>query len=450
VVKKRKKSDPLLSVLEGALDLGEFISYHRSWDFVQGLEDVKHKIDALVKDGQAERAVSLYEIFLSGCYEKADEIDDSGGDLGMFFEDLFCAWINARQKAKYDREETVQNILRWMDNDDYGFCYEIEKNVFKVLNKGSVKLFEAAILSRFEKAFTTVLPKKSKRDSDYPWEVRKNVSVLKVIYVESKNTNAYLALCEKTGTTPTDCENIANIYKVKRNYQDALSWIEKGLKLEKKGNWGNQSSFGLTGLKQDLLNKLGRREDALDLAWAEFKKHPSNFSYEQLMKFVGKKDVKHWHQKALEKAKDASLSGLIGICVKTKEWDTLAAHISSIDTELLEELSHYTTERAAKGLAKKHGLAAAKIYTALGMRILKKGKSKYYQYALEHFRHTCKLYEKACRDQLWIDLVERVRRDHSRKYSFIGDFEEIVDRRPLKKPESFETRALKRWKKQIS
>ena len=114
---------------------------------------MKHKIDALVKDGQAERAVSLYEIFLSGCYEKADEIDDSGGNLGMFFEDLFCAWINARQKAKYDPAETVQNILKWMDNDDYGFCYEIERDMVKVLNKKSVKLFEAAIKSRFEKAF---------------------------------------------------------------------------------------------------------------------------------------------------------------------------------------------------------------------------------------------------------------------------------------------------------
>jgi hypothetical protein len=75
---KRKKSDPLISALECALDLGEFIPYNRSWDFVRGLEEVKHKIDTLVKDGQAERAVSLYEIFLSGCYEKADEIDDSG------------------------------------------------------------------------------------------------------------------------------------------------------------------------------------------------------------------------------------------------------------------------------------------------------------------------------------------------------------------------------------
>jgi hypothetical protein len=45
-VGKGKKSDPLISVLERALDLGEFISYNRSWDFVRGLEDVKHKIDA--------------------------------------------------------------------------------------------------------------------------------------------------------------------------------------------------------------------------------------------------------------------------------------------------------------------------------------------------------------------------------------------------------------------
>jgi hypothetical protein len=50
-VGKRKKSDPLILVLEHAFDLGEFIPYNRSWDFVQTLEEVKHKIDALVKEG---------------------------------------------------------------------------------------------------------------------------------------------------------------------------------------------------------------------------------------------------------------------------------------------------------------------------------------------------------------------------------------------------------------
>jgi len=86
----------------------------------------------------------------------------------------------------------------------------------------------------------------------------------------------------------------------------------------------------------------------------------------------------------------------------------------------------------------------------LATATLKKGKSKYYRYALENFRKAGKLYEKAGRDRLWMDLVEKVRRNHSRKYSFIGDFEKMVAGRPLKKPESFETRALNRWKKQIS
>ena len=213
----------MISVLEHALDLGEFIPYDRSWDFVRDLEEEKGKIDAI---GFVVMAMIL------------------GGDLGMFFQDLFCAWIKARQKAKCDPKETVRNILGWMDNDAYGFCYNIDSNVAKALNKRSVKLFEAAIKSRFEKAIATVDQKKCRRISDYPWEVRENLSVLKVIYVESKDTNAYLALCEKTGTTPNDCENIANLYKVKRKYQDALSWVEKGLKLEKKTNWANQSSFG--------------------------------------------------------------------------------------------------------------------------------------------------------------------------------------------------------------
>ena len=87
-----------------------------------------------------------------------------------------------------------------------------------------------------------------------------------------EGTHAYLALCERTGTTPKDCENIANIYKVKRQYQDALNWVEKGLKLEKKERWGNQSGFGLTGLQQDLLNNLGRREDAFDIAMVRIQK----------------------------------------------------------------------------------------------------------------------------------------------------------------------------------
>jgi len=53
-------------------------------------------------------------------------------------------------------------------------------------------------------------------------------------------------------------------------------------------------------------------------------------------------------------------------------------------------------------------------------------------------------------DPMWTSLVERVQKDHSRKYSFIGDFEEIAPGNRPEPPESFEKRARKRWKKQTS
>jgi len=133
----------LISQIELALDLGQFISYNQSWDFVHDLEDTKSKIDDLMENGEADRAVRLYEMFLSGCYEKAEEIDDSGGNLGMFFQDLFVSWIKARQKAGHAAEETVGDILNWMENDDYGFCYNIaySGSIFRIdLRKPSALL----------------------------------------------------------------------------------------------------------------------------------------------------------------------------------------------------------------------------------------------------------------------------------------------------------------------
>jgi tetratricopeptide (TPR) repeat protein len=438
-MKKRKKADPVVSEIERALDLGQFISYNRSWEFVRELEATKKRIDTLVKNGEAERAVGLYEMFFSGCYEKAEEIDDSSGNLGMFFGELFCAWIKARQKAGCKADETVQF-----------FCYDIEQDIAQVLNKAGFQLFRKHFQDQFENAFVPYTSKAPKFIYDYPADVYRNVDILKKICIVKKDIQSYLTLCEKTVASPKDCENIAMLYKKKKHFADALAWVEKGLTLEKKRKWGNQSSYGLTSMRQELLDKLGRSEDAFESAWSEFKKYPSVYGYDELMKYIPKQDFKKWHEKTLLEAKKTSLSAFIEICNKTKEWDILSERIVSVEHDKLEQISHYITEKAAKGLAKKHCRAAAKIYGAMGMRILKKRKSKYYWHALEHFRKTGKLYKKAGHEQVWVSLVDRVRKDHSRKYSFIGDFEKIVEGRVPESPETFEKRVRKRWVKQTS
>lgn len=118
--------------------------------------------------------------------------------------------------------------------------------------------------------------------------------------------------------------------------------------------------------------------------------------------------------------------------------------------EELEQISHYVTEKAAQGLVVDHELAAAKIHRALAMRIIKSSKSKYYQYALEHFQRAKELYEQNGQDREWSFIVARIREDHSRKCSFIGAFETIAAGKKLESPESFESRVQKRWRKQIS
>ena len=275
----------LMSQMENALDIGRFISYNEGWNFIQGLEDIKKRIDYLVENGEAGETIHLYEMFLSGCYEKADEIDDSSGSLGMFFEALFCSWVRARQKAECSSKETIYQILKWMDNDDYGFCYNIEKSVVKVLNRDGLLLFEASIQTRFDEAFLSAKPKTPGRIYDYPFAVRHNADILKVVYIEKEDIASYVELCEKIGTTPRDCENIATLHKNKSRFQDALVWVDEGLELEVKDNWPNESSYALNNMKRELLDKLGRREDAFESAWAEFKEYPSENKYDESIAF---------------------------------------------------------------------------------------------------------------------------------------------------------------------
>ena len=56
-MKRKRNVDPLISQIEKALDLGQFISYNQSWDFVHDLEGIKDKTDDLVESGAARERV---------------------------------------------------------------------------------------------------------------------------------------------------------------------------------------------------------------------------------------------------------------------------------------------------------------------------------------------------------------------------------------------------------
>jgi uncharacterized Zn finger protein len=231
----------------------------------------------------------------------------------------------------------------------------------------------------------------------------------------------------------------------RRKPAEALSWVERGLALDKKDPHGSTAGHDLAHLKRDLLTKLGRETEALDAAWAEFRAHPSKYSYEDLMKYVPKAERRSWHEKAIEAAKGTDLQSLIELLLETKEMERLAVLVGESKDSAIEDVSHYVTEPAAKKLEKTHPELAARLWCAQGMRVVRAKKSKYYDAALSNFERARRCYEKAGLAANWHRVVGKVRSEHHRKTGFMSGFEEIVaGSGPSEKP-SFLERAKARW-----
>ena len=209
-MRKSEKHDPLVAEIERELAPGQFIRYDEMSDFVDGLERVSKELSSLT-DNDAEKAVRLYELFLSGCYEKAEEME-----------------------------------------------------------------------------------------------------------------------------------------MAHHHWDKALTWVEKGMALEPVRNWRNECAYSLAQLKPKLLTKLGRKEDALSLAWVEFQKNPCDMAYKALMEHIPKGDRAEWHERAMQAAAQGALDDFVSLCVAAKDWERLTARIHTANHSELEAVSHYQSEPAGE------------------------------------------------------------------------------------------------------
>jgi tetratricopeptide (TPR) repeat protein len=432
-------------LIESALMPGRFISYHADFSFVEELDTVEKQLAKLISTDPAQ-AVSLYETFLAGCYEKAEEIDGSSGSFGQFVGELYYGWIKARQAAGADPDETAARLLAWMEDDPYGFCYDLEKEAAKAFNRAGLAAFVKQVRERFDAAVTST-PRPGEPVGRTPDSARRRWGgILRTLYLRRKNVAPYLALAEEMGVTPEDCHALATMLAARRKAEEALTWVERGIALAKQAPHGSMAGYDLSALKRALLAKLGRSSEALDVAWAEYREHPSKYSYDDLMKYVPKAEGAEWHEKAIETATGSDLHSLIELLLETKELKRLAELVRVSKDDALERVSHHATEPAAKTLEKTHPDVAARLWCAQGMRVVNAKKSKYYDAALSNFERARRCFEKAGRVADWQRIVEKVRSEHHRKTGFMPGFEAIIaGSGPTEKP-SFLERAKTRWR----
>ncbi len=249
-----RRRDAIEKDMELALAPGSFIRDRAYFSFVSDLEEVTAKIDALVNTDPV-RAATLYEAFLAGCREKAEELDDSSGGFNMYAKDLICRWVNARQQSGADADETATTLLTWMDDDPYAFCYEIEGQLSRALDGRGREECERVIRSRYE-----AIP----ASEDY--DRRRWSGVLRAIYLAGRNTAAYQRVAEQSGLTPKDCLALAGLF-CSRKPVLALEWVERGIQLDDTAPFGPRAGCDLVQFRLELLAKLGREGEVVEIAW---------------------------------------------------------------------------------------------------------------------------------------------------------------------------------------
>lgn len=326
--RRRGSRDPLERTVETSLDPGRFVSERSCSAFVSDLDEVAGELDGLI-ESEPERAAALLAAFLAGCQEKANEVDDSSGELGMFVAGLFRCWILARQAMRASPDETASRLLRWMDDDPFGFAHDLEAQAAGVLDGVGLAAFAAQVRARFESAGGAG----DDRRSDYAR--RRWGQALRTVLLAQKDAEAYARLAEETGVTGEDCHAMATILVGRRRPEDALAWIDRGLALdgETRGSWNEAR---LAELRGRVLRKLGRDDEALEAVWARYREHPSRFRHDDLLQHVPKPARPAWHEKAIETAMETDLYSLVELLVHTGETLRLARLIASSPDHALE------------------------------------------------------------------------------------------------------------------
>ena len=429
---KKGQQDPLEKQMELALSPGTFVHDRACFSFVSGLEGAAAQIDSLLKE-DAAHAAQLYETFFAACHLKAEEVDDSSGYFGQFAQDLICRWIQARQASGFDTDHTASTLLAWMEDDPYGFCYAGETQFTEALGPAELAALEGLIRARLEA-----------RSVEESYDHRRWRNLLGAIYIAQRNAVAYEALAMQTGLNAQDCLVLARI-SAESHADLALQWVERGIDIEQSAAQGRMASYELRQFRRKLLSQLGRGAEAIEMAWAEYLKHPSPFGFDELMQLVPEAQRAEWREKALDAAHGADLSSVMQLLTENRERERLANLVKEAADDILEKISHYVTEPAAAMLESSHPDLAARLWKAQAFRILEAGKSKYYDAAVANLERARRCYEQAGLAGQWEATIRRVRASHFRKMRFMAAFASVVAGLGYREPPSFLERAKQRW-----
>jgi len=394
---KRSSTDPIEAAILRNFRSRSF-GWERGSDALWVAEEIARGIQALIERDPA-RAARLYGVLIGECMELIEDLDEDG-EFTAFIESLYPSWIRARRLASRPAAETAAQFFKLRSV----FFFDIAE----VDAAAVAAACDEEHLEALAKAGAELLPG--------------SVGLIRAVLRALNAPARYIAFVRSTGLKDSDYGVIAELLEAAGEPAEALKWTTEGMDSEGM----DFSPAGLDAIHRRLLKTLGRGEEALASAWVRVRSCMTVDGWRELMDYAPAEDRADWHERAMDAAGMADLDEALEIWMAGGEQSRIIGRIAESSDGDLEAQSHYVTEPVAKALEEDHPALAARVYRALGVRILKSGKSQYYREALHHLDSCRTCYLRAAMAREWEALAREIQRAHSRKHSFMPAFETVV------------------------
>ena len=201
----------------------KFIDYRESGPFCDRLYAISEKAEKYLVTQAPNLAVKLCQSLIEMDGNLFERVDDSHGDLGGFYYQLFDVLDKALPLSSLSPSAIVDYISQIYSSDDYGNRHAIIDKLNHALTPEVIEQFK----QRLPEPSEDIL---SRRDGKVEWKIFQNhaeqLSIHKKIADKEKNIDRYIDLCQLTGIDDQSRCEIASRLNNQFQSEKAIEWLE--------------------------------------------------------------------------------------------------------------------------------------------------------------------------------------------------------------------------------
>jgi hypothetical protein len=398
-----------------------FIPWNETLEFTNGLYQISRSIENDLLPNSSTLAIECIEKFFSIDKNIYERVDDSHGEVGLFYGSLSRLWGDA-WLAYTDRNPSIlaEKIYYLLKNNGYASKDHIIMHSANALDEAGLAVLEK-LINENENLFCKY---------SLSW-------IYEAIADASGDTDKYIQVVKKYSVINenTVCDIAARLIKKQRT-EEAIDWLlhqPHDVSLKDKPNQFNPEKVSYSkrfGLLIDAYETQSMTKEAQTLRWLLFEKTLSKQHYDALIKHQPSQEIeatkKRAYQFACEKF-NGCLDTLLEFLSEIQVYNKLDSIIQEKNDDIGES-NYYLYRPLSKTLASAgYFVSASLLRRKLIHGILNKAQSKHYKYAVSDL-NIARRFSKEITDwgnfETHAQYIEELKTLHKRKSAFwskVGD-----------------------------